>query len=78
MASLDGDETSGCLSGNAAAGCIELCEMERRLPRGPCDVREMATNICRQYIRSSSRYHLLDHLKDIGKVKSCLLDDTNR
>ena len=33
------------------------------------DGREMATNICRQYIRSSSRYLLLDHLQDIGKTR---------
>lgn len=30
--------------------------------------REIATNICRQYIRSSSRYLLLDHLPDIGNT----------
>ena len=68
---LDGEEMTGCLSGGSgsvgASGCIELCEMERRMPRGTGDIREMATNICRQYIRSSTRYHLLDHLKDIGK-----------
>ena len=72
---MDVDDGTGCLgvsSGSAGSGtgaCIELCEMERRALRGTGDVREMATNICRQYIRSSTRYQLLDHLKDIGEFE---------
>ncbi|XP_059350506.1 uncharacterized protein LOC130697539 isoform X2 [Daphnia carinata] len=73
---VDGEEMAGCLGGSSGNGahdgssgaeCIELCHMERRMSRARgSDIRELATNICRQYIRSSSRYHLLDHLKDIG------------
>ncbi|XP_032776559.2 probable inactive serine/threonine-protein kinase slob2 isoform X2 [Daphnia magna] len=73
---VDGEELAGCLGGSSGNGandgssgaeCIELCQMERRMSRARgSDIRELATNICRQYIRSSSRYHLLDHLKDIG------------
>ena len=64
---MGGSSGSGAMSGGAE--CIELLELERRMPRAArgSDIRELATNICRQYIRSSSRYHLLDHLKDIGK-----------
>lgn len=75
---VDGEELAGCLGGSSGNGandgssgaeCIELCQMERRMSRARgSDIRELATNICRQYIRSSSRYHLLDHLKDIGKI----------
>ncbi|XP_046441386.1 probable inactive serine/threonine-protein kinase slob2 isoform X1 [Daphnia pulex] len=71
---LDGEEMVGIPGGSSGSGamsggaeCIELLELERRMPRARgSDIRELATNICRQYIRSSSRYHLLDHLKDIG------------
>jgi hypothetical protein len=73
---LDGEEMVGIPGGSSGSGamsggaeCIELLELERRMPRARgSDIRELATNICRQYIRSSSRYHLLDHLKDIGKL----------
>jgi len=44
-------------------GGFELTELERR---ARCDGRELATDLCRQYIRSSTRYILLDHLQDIG------------
>lgn len=77
---LDGEEMVGIPGGSSGSGamsggaeCIELLELERRMPRARgSDIRELATNICRQYIRSSSRYHLLDHLKDIGKLLSWL------
>jgi len=40
--------------------------------------RETATNICRQYIRSSSRYLLLDHLPDIGILFTLINEYNNK
>ena len=61
---------SAVVGSAGGGGGIELREMDHKktlLQRGMMgDSREMATNICRQYIRSSSRYFLLDHLPDIG------------
>ena len=54
-------------------------ELERRnvlCSSRSIDSRDVATELCRQYIRSSTRYVLLDHMKDIGNVLllvSCLL-----
>lgn len=61
--------SGGAMPGGGGAGGIELREMDHKkaIQRGMMgDSRELATNICRQYIRSSSRYVLLDHLPDIG------------